>query len=52
MLEQTIDVLETKTCSKCGKVQLRSNFCKDKRARDLELQQIRELYEIRNDAYS
>tara|TARA_B110000037_G_C17128032_1_gene509366 strand:+ start:10826 stop:10969 length:144 start_codon:yes stop_codon:yes gene_type:complete len=34
MLEQTIDVLETKTCSKCGKVQLRSNFCKDKRARD------------------
>ena len=34
MLEQTTNDLETKICSKCGKVQLKSNFCKERRARD------------------
>ena len=34
MLEQTTNDLETKTCSKCGKVQLKSNFNKARGRKD------------------
>ena len=52
MLEQTTDDIETKTCSKCGKVQLKSNFCKDKRARDGLLSRCKECDKKRAKEYS